>query len=403
DMTDGRPDGDGAYVKVGDGTIYVVSGHGGTGVRGDGDHPVMFFSEVENGSNIVDVTADSLTITNIRYDGVETDQAVLVKGEGLFLLSPRGGENLLAGSDIDITWGSTGTVGDVRIEYTLDDGATWEVIADRTANDGVEPWTLPLFRTTLARVRISDADDPTNTAQSGLFEIGGSMEVVAIPMAGGIWEYLDDGSDPGPSWRTELGGWMSGPSELGYGDSDIVTELYDTDPNIPTVFFRTGIDVDGPVVGARLRVHYDDGVVVWVNGTEVANFNVADGDDYEAYATRTDDTTDMVEIPVTDGAPFVLGENVISAIVKQGSSSSSDVSFALELILDIETDLPGLRDGGLGDGALGDGAAGDGGGGPDDVDGGCGCNAPGRGGTLPPGAVALMALLGLGLFTRRRR
>ncbi len=414
DMTDGRPMGDGPYVKVGDGTIYVVSGHGGTGTSGSADHPVMYMSELENGSNVVDVTADTLTVTNIRYDGVASDQVVLTKGEGLFLLNPRGGESLLAGSDLDIAWGSTGATSEVRLEYTLDDGASWMTIADRTANDGAETWTLPMFRTTEARVRVSDADDPTNESTSGLFEIGGSAEVVAIPM-GGIWEYLDDGSDPGASWRTELGGWMSGPAELGYGDSDIVTVLYDTDPNIPTVFFRTGIDVTGPVTAARLWVHYDDGVVVWVNGVEVANFNVADGNDYAAYATANADTADMVEIPITDGAPFVMGQNIVSAIVKQASASSSDVSFNLELTLDIEVDLPPppmadggtLPDGALPDGALPDGAvigddAGTPGAGGDD--GGCGCSAPGSRGRRAPGAIAFaFALLGLGLSWRRRR
>jgi hypothetical protein len=408
DMGDGRPDGDGPYVKAGDGTLYVVSGHGGTGVSGSADHPLMFFSEVENGSNIIDVTSTTLTITNIRYDGVETDQVVLVKGEGLFMVNPRGGESLLAGSDIDIAWGSTGAVGDVRLEYTLDDGAAWTPIAASTPNDGVETWTVPSIRTTTARVRVTDVEDEANQAESGNFEIGGSVEVVAIPF-GGIWEYLDDGSDPGAGWRGELGGWMSGPAELGYGDADIVTVLYDTDPNIPTVFFRAGIDVDGTVSAARMRVHYDDGVVVWVNGTEVASFNVADSDDYGAYATATADTTVMVEIPITDGAPFVMGENIISAIVKQGGATSSDVSFDLELILDIEVDLPGLPDGGLPDGAIlpdgataGDAAGVDGG--TSDVDGGCGCSIPGRHGPAPLGALVIVVAVGVGLgFGRRRR
>jgi len=409
DMSDGRPDGDGAYVKAGDGTIYVVAGHGGTGVSGAGDHPVMYFSEVENGSNIVDVTANTLTLTNIRYDGVETDQVVLVKGEGLFMLNPRGGENLLAGSEIDIAWGSTGPVADVRIEYTIDDGATWEIIADGSPNDGVETWTVPLFRTTTARIRVTDSADPTTQAETGNFEISGRAEIVAIPM-GGIWEYLDDGSDPGAAWRTEVGGWMSGPAELGYGDADIVTTLYDTDPNIATVFFRTAIDVDQPVVSARLRVHYDDGVMVWVNGTEVAAYNIADGEDYGAYATTDGDTTDMVEITITDGAPFLVGENIISAIVKQHSGGSSDVSFDLELILDIELDLPGLpppSDGGtlpdggpLPDGGtLPDGAPLPGG---DDVTGGCGCTTPGEPSGAPLGALVFGAL-GVALLWRRRR
>ncbi|RLB56700.1 MAG: hypothetical protein DRJ42_02630 [Deltaproteobacteria bacterium] len=416
DPGDGRPAGDGAYVKAGDGTIYIVAGHGGTGVSGAGDHPVMFFSELDNGSNIVDVTADTLTITNIRRDGVESDQVVLVKGTGLFLLTPRGGENVLAGSDLSITWGSSGPVGDVRIEYSLDGGGSWAPVADRTANDGLETWTTPLFRTTQARVRITDLDDSTNTSESGDFELSGRAERVAIPM-GDVWEYLDDGAAPGASWRTETGGWASGPAELGYGDGDEATTIYDTDPNVPTVFFRRGVTIDETVVAARLRVLYDDGVVVWVNGVEVASFNVADGDDYAAYASTgsADNEVQMVEIPITAGAPFVTGANVISAVVKQSGSGSSDLSFDLSLILDIEVDLPAppLPDGGPG--SIDGGSPDDGGIPADGVapgvdsgpavgdDGGCGCAAVGAPRAASLRAVAWFgALLVIGIAVRRR-
>jgi hypothetical protein len=80
DHGDGQLDGDGAYAAGAGGTLYVVAGHGGAGTSGAGDHPLMFFSEPTNGSCIVDVDGDTLTLTNVRRDGVTTDHVTLQHG-----------------------------------------------------------------------------------------------------------------------------------------------------------------------------------------------------------------------------------------------------------------------------------------------------------------------------------
>lgn len=77
DPGDGRLDGDGAYHSGPDGTLYVVAGHGGASLGGTLDHPLMFFSEAEHGSCVVDVDGDTLTLTNVRDDGMLTDHVTL--------------------------------------------------------------------------------------------------------------------------------------------------------------------------------------------------------------------------------------------------------------------------------------------------------------------------------------
>jgi hypothetical protein len=79
DDGDGRQNGDGAYEVTPSSALYVVAGHGGQWTGGDGGHPLMFFSEAENGSCIVDVEGTQLTLRNIRYDGEITDRVTLVK------------------------------------------------------------------------------------------------------------------------------------------------------------------------------------------------------------------------------------------------------------------------------------------------------------------------------------
>ena len=78
DDGNGNPSSDGAYVKdpsVPQGTAYVVAGTGGKAPEGNGGaHPVMVTSIfTANGSVLVDINGNTLTLRNLRSDGVFTD------------------------------------------------------------------------------------------------------------------------------------------------------------------------------------------------------------------------------------------------------------------------------------------------------------------------------------------
>lgn len=404
DPGDGRVDGDGAYRAIGDGALYVVAGHGGAGVSGTGAHPLMYSTELENGSCIVDVAGAALTLRNVRWDGVETDHVTLVKEDGIVVLAPVGGEVFLAGSTVDVTWTSTGTSGEVSVDYSLDDGRTWVSIADRIADDGHVAWTTPRMRTTRGRVRVTDAADPGVTAASpGTFELSAEAEVDAIPF-GSVWAYWDDGTEPAATWTTELGTWASGPAQLGYGEGDEATVLADQDPNIATYYFRRGVTIDGEATSAHLRVLYDDGFAVFVNGTEVLSQNVGDGLAHDVYASATSADNALAEGDF-DPSLLVSGENVIAVVVKQGGTTSSDLSFDLSLSVGVRVPLdPDPVDAGVSADA---GAQQDGGSivrddaGTGGATGGCGCHAPSSDGAPLPLSIALVAI-GLVLVRRRR-
>lgn len=85
--------------------------------------------------------------------------------------SPNGGESWTAGSAQSITWTSS-NVTNVRIESTID-GSTWStVVASTPAAVGSQAWMVPATPTTTARVRVSDAADPTvNDASDANFTI----------------------------------------------------------------------------------------------------------------------------------------------------------------------------------------------------------------------------------------
>jgi MYXO-CTERM domain-containing protein len=106
DMGDGRLDGDGAYLTGAAGAVYVVAGHGGAGVSGDADHPLMYFSEVAHGSVVADVEGTTMTLHNVRYDGEETDYVTLSKGD----VGPGPDGGVVPGTDGGVVPGTDGGV-----------------------------------------------------------------------------------------------------------------------------------------------------------------------------------------------------------------------------------------------------------------------------------------------------
>ena len=172
-----------------------------------------------------------------------------------------------------------------------------------------------------------------------------SMQTVLIHKDS-TWNYLDDGSDQGTAWQAvdfDDSEWSSGAAELGFGDGDETTELQ---RGHITYYFRQSFMVTDAesIEGLRLRIVRDDGAVVYVNGSEVYRNNMPDGT-IESTTTASSaaggeaESIDFVaEVPATD---LVTGLNVLAVEIHQSSSSSSDVSFNLELAV---TDAPGAND-----------------------------------------------------------
>jgi galactose oxidase len=162
---------------------------------------------------------------------------------------------------------------------------------------------------------------------------------VAIPF-GSTWKYDDRNVDPGPQWMTpgyDDSAWSSGPAQLGYGDGDERTVLHKSSPSQPSVYFRKKFFVDGTVQDATLKMLFDDGFAVWVNGTQVLSRNIS-RTTHSAYAYLNSGDNARMEA-VLPTSSFVHGFNTIAVMVKQVAGSSSDVSFDLELTLRTSKDV----------------------------------------------------------------
>lgn len=154
---------------------------------------------------------------------------------------------------------------------------------------------------------------------------------------GSVWKYMDDGSDQGTSWRNPSfndSTWSSGPAELGYGDGDESTVVsYGPNPGdkFVTTYYRNTFTItdSSNILSASYWLKYDDGAVVYINGTEVARYNLPNGTiQFDTYANGSSEVSDAYTL---DPTLLINGVNVITVEVHQANPTSSDLSFDLEL------------------------------------------------------------------------
>lgn len=262
------------------------------------------------------------------------EQANRPPSDALVLTAPGGGEVFRPGSSTSITWSSTGRVPGVDLALSVNDGASWTPLALGLTNTGMFTWTIPDVNTTTARVRVSRFGQPTLSDTSHTpFSIQRPSSSVAVPFQSS-WRYLDSGVDPGPLWTQkdfDDSSWKQGEGQLGCGDGDERTVLECPQPARTSYYFRKTFTVDGPVLEAHLRVLFDDGLAVYLNGAQVFARNVDKGTAHDKYASAsTENELDSGPLPPS---LFVPGENILAVVVKQNGPTSPDLSFDLELQL----------------------------------------------------------------------
>ncbi len=215
----------------------------------------------------------------------------------------------------------------------------WCDTATNTCHEGTEPdASAPVDLGGDAAVMDMFVDEDAGSAEDAGLDAGpedmfvptdAPMTSTVIPF-GSTWEYYDQPAAPPTDWRDGTGAWLSGPAQLGYGDGDEATVLLDSDPNVPSAYFRTTLDLASEPVAAMLQVLYDDAVTVWVNDTIVTQQNFTAPLTHDGYVMEQSMDNAMATVALPIGA-FRVGTNRISAMVKQRSAMSTDLSFDLRL------------------------------------------------------------------------
>lgn len=219
----------------------------------------------------------------------------------------------------------------------LPDPVIWN--ADFLAHgQGAQPAAL-----TISPFRATVGVGETINLASLLWDNTGANEDPPPVAFGASWRYLDDGSNPGTLWRNpgfDDSGWPSGPAQLGYGEGDEATSLSageDEDRHV-TTYFRHAFDVADPnaISSCRLSVLRDDGIVIYLNGNEVARENITSGtvlSNTEARNAVSGSAEDEILTFAVEPGLLVEVNNILAVEVHQEEAESPDMSFDLELSL----------------------------------------------------------------------
>jgi hypothetical protein len=104
------------------------------------------------------------------------------------VISPNGGENVLAGSNQNITWSSNGTSGNVHIEFSDNNGASWSDVIASTTDDGIYSCIIPEEPSDSCLIRVSDTDGSPSDVSDAVFTISRDSIIVTSPNGGEDWK-----------------------------------------------------------------------------------------------------------------------------------------------------------------------------------------------------------------------
>ena len=152
------------------------------------------------------------------------------------------------------------------------------------------------------------------------------------------WRYRKGTSEPATTtgaWRQlgfpEDASWLTGQTAIGYGDGDDNTVLPDMLDNYTSIYLRHNFVAQKIPAVLQLNVTIDDGFVAWINGIEVARFNVnepspafnssASGSSEAAWQTFLLSNISMLR----------AGTNLLAIHVLNQSLGSSDLTIDAEL------------------------------------------------------------------------
>jgi hypothetical protein len=156
------------------GYSWSVSGHGSWTIDGGSDTNEITYTAGAPGTSAVfgvDVNDafDCSVVCMIELDcnSIPT----------FSILTPNGGEVLIAGATYDINWTTTDNINDVKIEYSTNNGTDWNDV-NTVPNTGSYDWFVPEVTSNQCIVQISDAND------ANLYDISDDVFTIYVCRAG---------------------------------------------------------------------------------------------------------------------------------------------------------------------------------------------------------------------------
>lgn len=171
-----------------------------------------------------------------------------------------------------------------------------------------------------------------------------STATTALVPSGSTWSYYSDGANPVPAaWKTSAAAtssWRKGAGALGWGPGPFRTSIEPAGGTTRplTSYFRRSFTVQGASTlrTATITTRADDGVAVYVNGTEIGRSNLPTGTlTASTYALTAPSTSAAIASPVTWDIPLDLlveGENSVAVEVHSNYRATPSSSMDLSLV-----------------------------------------------------------------------
>ncbi len=164
--------------------------------------------------------------------------------------------------------------------------------------------------------------------------------------AGDPWHFFRGTQEPAPAgadWRVAAfndASWETGPTGIGYGDTDDATTLGEMPGRYTSIYLRKRFTIADPaaVRWITLRLDYEDGACLYLNGAEVLRLNLPGNPGtplpFNARALSWHNAGNAEEFDLT---PFrhllVPGENILAIQVHDDPSALTGVSLVPELLV----------------------------------------------------------------------
>lgn len=163
---------------------------------------------------------------------------------------------------------------------------------------------------------------------------------------GSVWKYFDSGALPGANWHRrdfDDSAWPSGRAQFGWGDGDEATPIaVGANPRPITVYFRqTFLATNASFPTLTMRLLWDDGVRIYMNGTEISRLNLPSAPITPSTLAVTN-RGGAIENRLVQRAAFYVtpGTNVIAVELHQSAGGRDDASFDLELLTGLPFSWP---------------------------------------------------------------
>jgi hypothetical protein len=216
-------------------------------------------------------------------------------------------------------------------------------LGEDTASPFAFSWpSVPAGQHILRAIASDDSGLSRTSAPVNITALAGFTSNVTFVATGAVWRYRDTGENLGNAWNAIALNdttWSNGPAQLGYGDGDertIVSYGPNASAKYTTTYFRSSFDVGDPTAfnSLNLRVMRDDGVVIYLNGSEVFRDNMPAGAiNYLTAAVNAiggADESTFYSAALNPGY-LVFGKNTLAAEIHQQNGTSTDISFDFEL------------------------------------------------------------------------